>query len=578
MFKYLGFFCILFILLSVNGKTQDRNNAFNINERLGQGINMGNAFEAPTETAWGNPWQPEYFEIIAGLGFQHVRLPVRWDTEDRTMWNEPYTINPVFLERIKFVVDEALKNKLQIIVNMHHHDALFAVPELHKSRFLSQWEQIADYFKDYSDSLLFEVLNEPHDNLTPELWNEYFEEALLNIRKTNPDRVVLMGTALFGGLAGVPHIRLPDDENIILSVHYYNPFNFTHQGAEWVGDGSNEWLGTRWLDTEAERQNIIDEFRTTLAFSEEHDVPVNVGEFGAYSKADMESRVKWTNFLARWFEEMNFSWAYWEFSAGFGIYNPQNKSFYQDLIDALLVDPMAEPLPVNAILLYQSDFTQNLDGWNIQTQGGAQANISRNQGRLQVNINSTGSEAWHIQLVRGNIPLVKDQMYRVRFTTRSAEPRGATFYAGRASAPWTSYSGFQWIDMPVLEPVHNISFLMNNNSDPSARLVFDLGQSDLNFEIYNISIEELRPVITSLESLSEPGFLIFPNPGKDVLFFRNIPSNALITIFDVSGKPLQNIQLSPEHLSADVSSLITGMYIISIQEGDKTRRYRWLKE
>ena len=190
--------------------------------------------------------------------------------------------------------------------------------------------------QDYPDSLLFEVLNEPHDNLTPELWNDYFEEALLHIRETNPDRVVLMGTALFGGLAGVPLIRLPEDDNVILSVHFYNPFNFTHQGAEWVGGDSDAWLGTRWLDTEAERQSILDEFRTTLAYSEEHNVLVHVGEFGAYSKADMESRAKWTNFLARWFEEQNFSWAYWEFNVGFGAYNMSQNQWKPFVLNALI--------------------------------------------------------------------------------------------------------------------------------------------------------------------------------------------------------------------------------------------------
>jgi endoglucanase len=112
--------------------------SFEVNARLGRGINMGNAFEAPTETEWGNPWQPEYFKIIADLGFRHVRLPVRWETSERSMPEPPYTINEDFLRRIQAVVDTALKYKLHIIVNMHHHDSLYAHPSTEKSRFLSQ--------------------------------------------------------------------------------------------------------------------------------------------------------------------------------------------------------------------------------------------------------------------------------------------------------------------------------------------------------------------------------------------------------------------------------------------------------
>ncbi|MEQ8413107.1 MAG: hypothetical protein RIB71_01525 [Imperialibacter sp.] len=64
-------------LLFTQGVFAQTASSFDVNDRLGRGINMGNSFEAPTEDAWSNPWQPEYFKIIADLGFQHVRLPVR---------------------------------------------------------------------------------------------------------------------------------------------------------------------------------------------------------------------------------------------------------------------------------------------------------------------------------------------------------------------------------------------------------------------------------------------------------------------------------------------------------------------
>ena len=164
-------FLILLWLGSLASPAQNRLPAFEMNARLGKGINMGNAFEAPSETEWGNPWDPEYFKIISELGFNHVRLPVRWEPEERSMATSPYTINPLFLERIQQVVDTALRYNLHIVINMHHHEALFENPAAQKDRFLSQWYQIADHFKDYPDSLLFEVLNEPHGNPTPELWN-----------------------------------------------------------------------------------------------------------------------------------------------------------------------------------------------------------------------------------------------------------------------------------------------------------------------------------------------------------------------------------------------------------------------
>src|SRR5688572_1812502 len=145
---------MLVVVWTLTAIAQDRLPAFEMNDRLGRGINMGNTFEAPSEEEWGNPWKPEYFKVISELGFKHVRLPVRWEPAARSMATPPYTIQSVFLERIKAVVDTALRYNLHIIVNMHHHDALYEDPSAQKARFLSQWYQIADYFKSYSDKLL----------------------------------------------------------------------------------------------------------------------------------------------------------------------------------------------------------------------------------------------------------------------------------------------------------------------------------------------------------------------------------------------------------------------------------------
>ncbi len=280
---YFFIFTISFCTFSFDGKSQNRIPAFEMNERLGRGVNMGNAFEAPSENEWGNPWMPEYFDIMADLGLDHVRLPVRWEPSDRSMAIAPYTISATFMNRIQEVVDEALKNKLHIIVNMHHHEALFDDPVGQKERFLSMWSQIATHFHDYPDSLLFEVLNEPHGNLSPQMWNIFYADALAQIRQTNPTRIVLMGTAEYGGLGGFVHLELPDDEYIIVSPHYYNPFKFTHQGAEWV-DNSDPWLGTEWNDTEIDREAVESEFSYAIQFSKDKHIPIHVGEFGALVK------------------------------------------------------------------------------------------------------------------------------------------------------------------------------------------------------------------------------------------------------------------------------------------------------
>jgi endoglucanase len=579
MLRTLTFFALLNGWCLISATAQNRAPAFEMNERLGRGINMGNCFEAPSEEEWGNPWKPEYFKLISMLGFDHVRLPVRWEPDARSMAAAPYTINPAFLNRIQQVVDTALKYDLHIIVNMHHHEALYADPAAQKERFLSQWNQIATHFKDHSDSLLFEVLNEPHGNVTPAIWNEYFADALAEIRKTNPTRVVLMGVAEYGGLGAISQLELPNDEYIILSPHYYNPFNFTHQGAEWVGPDADAWLGTVWNDTEADRQTVESEFNFALSFSEENHIPIHVGEFGAYSKADIESRERWTTFLARWFVIKNISWAYWEFSAGFGIYNPTTEEFINPIVDALTYNLMPEPTPVSATPIYTSNFSNGTDGWTITNQGGAASSLAATGGKLNVSITNGGTEGWHIQLVRSDIPLTKGKTYRISFKAQAAANRSATFYAGKASDPWNAYSGYNSISVGTTESFYTFSFMMNNPTDPAARLVFDFGTNLTNVSVTEIKVEELTTTITAIEEPTGSGApLAYPNPVASMLYIDNLDSYTDASVTDMRGQRLLRVVISPGTKTVNFESVAPGFYVLVLSGNGRHDHLKVIKE
>lgn len=555
---------------------QTRQAAFEMNERLGRGINIGNTFEAPTEIAWGNAWNPSYFRMIRELGFDHVRVPIRWETPERSLEAAPYTINPDFLNRIQGVVDSALSNKLHIIINMHHHDALFENPAAERERFLSQWSQIAQHFKEYPDSLLFEVLNEPHGNLTPALWNDYFSDALTEIRKTNATRTVLLGVAEYGGLGGISKLELPPDENIILTVHYYNPFSFTHQGAEWVS-GADEWLGTEWLDTEADRESVVSEFSYALGFSESNNIPIHVGEFGAYSKADMESRKRWTTFLARWFEENRLSWGYWEFSAGFGIYNPTTMQYVAGLVDALLRDEMPEPTPVFFDAVYESDFSSDSDGWSLGQQGGASATLQAGQDQLNISIAAGGTEAWHVQLVRGNVLLEKDKVYRLSFRGKSQTDRSVTFYAGKASSPWNAYSSYNTVNLSTQEHTYHFTFTMTSATDAAARLVFDLGANTAAVTITEVKVEEVTFAVTSVDHGDvERLIVIYPNPASSFISIEGIGEYDRAELLDLQGRPVA-IFNPANGKTLDVTRIPTGMYVLSLTRSGQSVKRRVVK-
>ncbi len=560
---------LLFIVAAVSLNAQTRQKAFEINEQLGRGINYGNMFEAPTENEWGNPWKPEYAKIIADLGFNHVRIPIRWEPAARSSSVPPYTIYNSFLSRIKQVVDSALNNGLYAIINMHHHDLLSEDPAGQKERFLSQWKQISEFFKDYPDSLLFEILNEPHGNITAGVWNELVPEVLDTIRVDNPGRIVLVGTPEYGGLGGLSSLEIPEDENIILTVHYYNPFQFTHQGADWVGSDADAWLGTKWNDSETERDVMRQEFAPLEAVSKQENIPVHIGEFGAYSTADIDSREKWTTFLSRYFEELGWSWAYWEFSAGFGIYNPSTKTFNEQLVDALLHNQMPEPAHYEGTPVYTSNFQSSNDGWGLNTNGTASASMVRENGGLNININSASTEGWHIQLVKNNMALKEGKKYRFSFKAKADAARSLTTYVGMNKDPWSAYSGYNSANIADTFAVYTFVFDMAQ-TDNSARIVFDLGLSAANLTITDIKLEEIV-LVPPTKAVIHPSYKtsFYPNPADNEITINNLDDFHNVSIININGVMVYSTELHQNVNQISISDFAPGVYFLQLSGNNK---------
>ena len=306
---------------------------FAANKKLGRGINLGNALEAPKEGAWGVTLKAGYFNAIRDAGFNSVRLPVKWSAHAAK--DAPYAIEPKFAERVDWCVDQALANKLNIVLDLHHYGEMDADPDGHLPRLAALWEQIAKRYADRPASVYFELLNEPHDKLTPERWNASIPKLLAAVRKTNPTRPVIVGPANWNGIRALDTLQLPDDRNLILTVHFYDPFQFTHQGASFVKDAA-KWKGRQWTGTDAEQDTIRKAFAKTAEWAKKRNLPVFLGEFGTYQEADVESRARWTRFVVAEAERLGFSWSYWEFCSGFGAYDPKAEAWRKPLLEALL--------------------------------------------------------------------------------------------------------------------------------------------------------------------------------------------------------------------------------------------------
>lgn len=305
---------------------------------LGRGVNLGNALEAPNEGEWGVTLKESYFDAIAAAGFDSVRIPVRWS--NHALWEAPYTIDEQFAQRVDWAVDNCLERDLEVVLNVHHYYELMEDPDSHEARFLGLWRQIAARYADRSMSLKFELLNEPNDQLTTVRWNPMAQQALAIVRESNPTRDVIIGPGSFNNISELKNLELPeDDRNLIVTFHYYSPHDFTHQGASWSGPEAQDWLGTTWTGTDGEKADVTGALDKAIAWAVENKRPIYMGEFGAYSKADMPSRVAWTQFVTAQALKRRIGFAYWEFCAGFGVYDPKTDQWITPLRDALFSTP-----------------------------------------------------------------------------------------------------------------------------------------------------------------------------------------------------------------------------------------------
>ncbi|MCX6905146.1 MAG: glycoside hydrolase family 5 protein [Verrucomicrobia bacterium] len=317
------------LLLSPPARAVD---GFEQNKRLGRGVNMIGWDALWQNRARGN-FKDIHFKLIHEAGFNHVRInlhPLRDGKPDADG-----KLRDEFFQILDWAVDGALTNKLLVILDYHDDLAISPDPQGKKKDFLGSWAAIAEHCKDRPSEVLFEILNEPASKFTHESWESYWHEALAIIRKSNPSRTVIIGPASWNNFKQLAKLNLPaNDQNLIATFHYYDPFAFTHQGTSWTGQ--RDKLGVTWNGTEAERQTIEQDFAGVQAWARQQNRPVYMGEFGAYDKAEMASRVRWTAFVAREAEKRGFSWGYWQFADNFMLFDMRTQQWVAGIRDALV--------------------------------------------------------------------------------------------------------------------------------------------------------------------------------------------------------------------------------------------------
>ncbi len=293
-------------------------------EKLRGGINFSSCLENGNALNEKDSWvfQKKYYEKVKEKGFNHIRLTAK--IQEYLISDAPnYTVNPEYLELLSIAVNNALECGLMIVLDFHHS----CYKE--KEKFLKIWQQLAEYFKDYPEELMFEIVNEPVGT-SDEYLNEVQLEAVSIIRKTNPTRGIALAPNQWNGTWKMLAVEWPEnDDNCFLSVHNYYMMEFTHQGVFW-----DEPKRPGHIPFSTYIANQIKEHLDFCGdFQKLYGKKVWISECGVFlNEADAPEVAKYTEHLTKMCANFNLPYAYWEFNVGFGLYDMETEEWKSNLM------------------------------------------------------------------------------------------------------------------------------------------------------------------------------------------------------------------------------------------------------
>jgi hypothetical protein len=285
--------------------------------------------------------------LMARLGFDHARLSI--DPEPLTQRPLTDGLNAEFLGRLDRAVDQMLAQGLAVIVDIHPEEPYkfrLRSGSDGAERFVAMWRRLAAHYASRdAERVFFEVMNEPEVD-DPYRWAGIQDKVIAAIRAEAPKNTIIAGGANFDSLPDFLAVTPVADGNVIYNFHFYEPYQFTHQGAGW---GTSWWRythGVPYPGDEAAMATVLPEvpdpasrlelerffmdhwdahhirllIDTAAVWGREHNVPVTCNEFGAFREhSDPKMRAAWIADVRTALEADGIGWTMWDYRGNFGV-------------------------------------------------------------------------------------------------------------------------------------------------------------------------------------------------------------------------------------------------------------------
>ena len=190
--------------------------------------------------------------LIARLGFDNVRIPI----DPAPLEQAPLAadgLNAEFIANLDRAVDFAVANGLAVQIDLHPEDNY--KQQLRNSddavdRLATLWRNLATHYANRDpDRVFFEVLNEPEVS-DRRRWTDIQTRIARAIRDAAPRNTIIATGPNTSDIPDLLSLHPLADGNVIYNFHFYEPHEFTHQGAIW---GLSWWKYTPWHSVSARR-------------------------------------------------------------------------------------------------------------------------------------------------------------------------------------------------------------------------------------------------------------------------------------------------------------------------------------
>jgi len=426
-------------LFAASAVTSDFNqlNYTQLLTEMGAGWNLGNQLEAsvngtPSETSWNNPTiTKELITKVKAAGFKSIRIPISYLSKIGSAPN--YTIDSVWLDRIKEVVDYAYSQGLYVMINMHGDGYPNVIgswllvtskdQSTIKDKYQKIWQQVANKFIDYDEHLIFESMNEEFDGDwdTPKIedynnlnaYNQIFVDTVRKTGGNNSARWLLIPgwntdisftTGDYGFQMPSDNYRsstIPNSEKrIAISAHYYSPWDFcgdtsspiTQWGSKATNpDKKSDWGQEDFMDSQL---NAMYTKFVKLGY------PVIIGEFSTADKSNADPtnnsfREYFTKTLSSTCKKYGAVPVFWDNGwngdGGMSLFDRSNLKVTQQgiinaMMDGMKLTPAFDP-SVTPVLVTPTPIPDGSFDVKYETYGGSTANLTIKNNLTTSNIN-----------------------------------------------------------------------------------------------------------------------------------------------------------------------------------------------